>query len=317
MPLFSHRAHPDHDDSRRHPWDPVPGLAEVAAGQGWQPAGDRPFEGHLESPVHEISRWMYGASRSGPGDDFQVSPTFYTDAYRGTISGRAVVVANAWTTLGPAMPFGKSGTKGAAVCAVEVGGLLPVAFIQPCQFRPMYRLLVHPTGDPAFDERFIVNASGPEVMSRVLPGLAQPGDMLTADVRQRIMAHDDWVFRFEDYWLGCIARGQFMTVDDVSQRISEVLGIMAAIPASIVPDHIDHSADDVVARFSRFDSVDQALAELQALTPDDRDRLRQSDSPLSAFADVTTPLEAMAKFQELDAQRRTQLLAMFQRVTGE
>lgn len=316
MPLFSHR---EHDEPVRHPWDPIPGLAAAATGQGWQPAGDRPFAGHLESPVHEISRWMYGAQRGGPLDDFVVSPTSYTDAYRGTISGRTVVVANAWTTIGGARAFGKSGTKGTAVCAVEVGGLLPVAFIQPRQFRPMpmYRLLVRPTGDPAFDERYIVNASGPEVLSRVLPGLAQPQDMLTPDVRQRIMAHDDWTFRFEDYWLGCIARGHFASVDDVTQRISEMLGIVAAIPASVVPDHIDHSADDVVARFSRFDSVDQALAELQALTPDDRDRLRQSDSPLAAFADVRTPLEAMAIFQELDAQRRTQLLAMFQRVTGE
>lgn len=96
-----------------------------------------------------------------------------------------------------------------------------------------------------------------------------------------------------------------------------MLGIVAAIPTSAVPDHIDHSADDVVARFSRLDSVDEALAKLQALTPADRDRLRQSDSPLAAFADVRTPLEAMARFQELDAQRRTQLLAMFQRVTGQ
>lgn len=171
----------------RHPWDPIPGLAAAATGQGWQPAGDRPFAGHLESPVHEISRCMYGAPRGGPADDFPVSPTFYTDAYRGTISGRAVVVANAWTTIGPAMPFGKSGTKGTAVCAVEVGGLLPVAVIQPRQFRPMFRLLVRPAGDPALDERFIVNASGPEMLS---PRPARPGPARRhADLRRPAADH--------------------------------------------------------------------------------------------------------------------------------
>lgn len=315
MPLFGHKDK-DYDTSWRARENDIPGLAEVAAAQGWQPAGEQPFAGHLEDPLHEVARCMYGVPRYGPTAGFQVQPTFYRDAYRGTISGRGVVVANGWTPIGPNLPFGMSGIKGSAVCAVEIPGLLPVACIEPRQFSPVFRHWIATTGDPAFDDRFLVNKSEPDVLRHVLPGLARPEDMLTADIRQRVMAHDDWVFRFSEYWLGCIARGPFRTVEDVSQRISEVLGIVAAIPTTIVPDHIDHSADDVVARFARMDSVDEALAALQALTPQDRDRLRQSDSPMAAFADVRSPLEAMAIFQKLDAQRRTELLALFQRVEG-
>ncbi|HEY1640140.1 MAG TPA: hypothetical protein VGG35_05605 [Streptosporangiaceae bacterium] len=314
MPLFGHN---DHDEAWRALQHGIPGFAQVAAGQGWQPAGERPFSGHLEDPVHEIMRCMYGVPRAGPTAGFQVAPTFYTDACRGTISGRTVVVANAWTGIGPNLPFGLSGMKGAAVCGIELGGMLPVACIQPRQIPPVFRLLLaSPTGDPAFDERFLVNKSEPDALRMVLPGMARAADMLTAGIRQQIMAHDDWVFLSSEYWLGCIAREPFRTVDAVSQRISEVLGILAAIPASIVPDHIDHSADDVVARFARLGDVDDAIAALQTLTDGERDQLRRSDTPLAAFADVRTPLEAMARFQELGVQERAQLLAMFQRAGG-
>ena len=72
--------------------------------------------------------------------------------------------------------------------------------------------------------------------------------------------------------------------------------------------------DDLAARIDKIESVEDALAFLQRLTPDDRRRLAQSNTPLAAFADVQTPEQAMARLQSLDAQHRMQLLAIFQRV---
>ena len=99
----------------------------------------------------------------------------------------------------------------------------------------------------------------------------------------------------------------------VGTRVGEVMGIVAAIPASVLPAHMDHSADDLVARLSKIDSVEGAIAMLQQLTPGEREQLARSDTPLAAFADVQTPEEAMARFGSLDAQRRMQIIAMFTR----
>ena len=60
------------------------------------------------------------------------------------------------------------------------------------------------------------------------------------------MAHDDWVFWAERYLLGCVGRGAFRTAEEVGQRISEVLGVVTATPASVLPDHVDHPEDDLM-----------------------------------------------------------------------
>ena len=162
-----------------------------------------------------------------------------------------------------------------------------------------------PTGDPAFDERLAVAA---------LPDAGQQMQVLTPDLRQLIMARDDWVFRAARYLLGCVGKGPFGSVNEVTQRIGEVLAIVAAIPASVLPDHVDHSEDDLIARIGQQTSIEDAMAMLQQLTPEERDRLARSDTPLAALADVRTPQEAMARFKTMDPQRKMQLIAMFMRV---
>jgi hypothetical protein len=87
-----------------------------------------------------------------------------------------------------------------------------------------------------------------------------------------------------------------------------------ALPSSIVPTEIDRSVDDLAARIDKISTVEEALTFLQELSPDDRQRLAQSDTPLAAFADVTTPEEAMARLDSLDVPQRMKLLAMFQRL---
>jgi hypothetical protein len=188
---------------------------------------------------------------------------------------------------------------------VELPSMLSITCVQPRRFPAVMRVRESPTGDPVFDDRFLVAE---------MPDVGQQMQVLTADLRQRIMARDDWVFRAERYLLGCVSKGAFHSVDEVTQRIGEVLAIVAAIPASVLPDHVDHSADDLLARISQLTSIEDAMAMLQQLTPDDRERLAQSDTPLAALADVRTPQEAMERFRALDPQRKMQLITMFMRV---
>ena len=42
-----------------------------------------------------------------------------------------------------------------------------------------------------------------------LPDAGQQMQVLTPDLRQRIMARGDWVFRAERYLLGCVSKGPF------------------------------------------------------------------------------------------------------------
>ena len=66
-----------------------------------------------------------------------------------------------------------------------------------------------------------------------LPDAGQQMQVLTPDLRQRIMARGDRVFRAERYLLGCVSKGPFGSVNEVTQRIGEVLAVVAAIPASV------------------------------------------------------------------------------------
>lgn len=284
------------------------GLLEMAAAEGWQPAGGQPFDGHLETAVHTITLAMYHVQRhEAPLRGVtRIGRTVFTDAFRADVDGRAVVVANAWTNLQSEIRYSDVVWAGAAVCAAELPTVLPYASVRPRGADAMPGT-PRPTGNAAFDERFVV-AGTPEGVG------ADIGEMLTAQVQQLMMAREDWFFQFERYTLGCISKAPFRSAEEVRQRVDQVLAIVAAIPASIVPDHVDRANDDLIARIDQLTSLDDAMTMLQQLTPEDRGRLAQSDSPLAAFADVTTPQEAMARFRNLDQPRRLQLMAMFMRV---
>ena len=321
MPLFRHH-HDEPGPGRAGTGDPAsrgpgaaPGLAEFAAAEGWLPAGDRPFDGHLEDAVAEINRTLHGAARTlGAArlHGIRVGATVFRGAYRGSIGGRAVTVANAWTNIEPEVRQSTGEMHGAAVCAVELPSVLAMMCVQPRRFPPVGHARESPTGNPVFDGQFLVaGLPGPGTGQQVA-GAGQ--QVLTPGVQQRMMAHDDWVFWAGRYLLGCISKGPFRSTGEVSQRIAEVMGILAAIPASVLPDHVDHSADDLIARVNRVTSMDEGLALLQQLTPQERGQLAGSDSPLAALADVRTPQEAMARFKTLDPQRKMQLMAMFMKV---
>jgi hypothetical protein len=281
-------------------------LGQAAFTQGWQPVGDRPFDGHLEGRVPAITRCLWGMSRS-ENLQSEHSGTNYRDAFRGSVEGRNVTVANAWTYLLPPGVRRDPCVGGAGCCAVELPSVLPILCVQPRRLHPVVGMHATPIGSAEFDQRFIVNA-----VPAGMPGDAR--QVLTPEVQQRIMARDDWVFFAERYLLGCFSRSPFRSFDEATQRLGEVLAIVAAIPESVLPSHVDHSQDDLVDRISRLASVEDALAFLQGLTPGDRQRLAQSDTPLAAFADCQTPEEAIARFQSLDPGQRLQIIAMFDQV---
>lgn len=306
MPLFGHR---------RHTTGTTPGQAGgpgtgIAMPQSWQPVTGRPFEEHLERLIQETSRIMYGIPRIFP--QFPgVGDIRFTDAFRTSTDGRAVTVANAWTVVEPGLFGPGKGTPGVAVCAVELPSVLPVAWIRPRRFSGPAPVGEARTGNPAFDDHYQV--IGTPAPLAAVAGLNAPQDVVTVDVQQRVMAHDDWAFMAERYLLGCVSKGAFRSADEISIRVGEVMDIVAAIPTSVMPRHVDHSQDGLVARISQLDSVDDAIAMLQQLTPGERDSLARSGTPLAAFADVRTPEEAIARFESLDPQRRMQIIAMFMR----
>ncbi|HXY91601.1 MAG TPA: hypothetical protein VEP49_03925 [Acidimicrobiia bacterium] len=297
---------------RRHPEvrggpTGVPGLPELAASLGLQPAApEHPFDGHLEDQVHQASRIMYGEPHSVTTfSHVVVGGTTYSDVYRGTVDGHTVIVANAWTEI-ESDPRVYIGLKGSAVCAVELPTMLPIAGIEPRGKFEVLRVVEAPTGNPDFDARYRVGAMSVGTL-----------DVVTPAVQQRVMVRDDWVFLAERYLLGCVSLPDFRTADEVSQRVRDVLAVVAAFPASVVPTTVDHSFDDLLGRVSQLHSVEDALAFLQQLTPDDRERLARSDTPLAAFADVQTPDEAMARLRTLDEQQKLQLFAMFSKAKDE
>ena len=315
MPLFGHHHKNEPDGFSGNIPAGFTGLAEFGQAEGWEPVPGQPFDGHLETAVHEITRAMYGAARTGHAvmqTGIRVGGTAFPDAFRASVGGRTVIVANAWTSIEAEVRYSTGDVRGVAVCAVEVPAVLPFLGIQSRRFPPIGLMRVTPTGDPGFDERFAVNA-----VPEAVPAVPSLDAVLTPEVRQRIMAHDDWVFWHERYLLGCVSPGVFRSAAEVSQRIGEVLGMVAAFPASAAPRQVDHSADDLMARIAALKSMDEGMAFLTRLTPADREQLARSGSPLAVLADVRTPQEAMARFRSLPQPQKMQLMMMFMEVKDQ
>ena len=64
MPLFGRR----HHEPAPRPTARIPGLADQAAAQGWQPVTRPPFGHDLVDGIHDITRAMYGDSRLGASE---------------------------------------------------------------------------------------------------------------------------------------------------------------------------------------------------------------------------------------------------------
>ena len=103
-----------------------------------------------------------------------------------------------------------------------------------------------PTGDAEFDAAFRV------------AGLIAMGEspFASAEVRQRIAAHNDWIFSFDGPLLACVGRPDFKTPDELTTRVHEAIGVVTAFPESVAPSKVDHSVDDLLVRIGELDSVE-------------------------------------------------------------
>jgi hypothetical protein len=288
--------------------DSVAGLAEAASAWAWEPVGGDPLDSGMIDAVHDVARSLHGAFRStsiGAGShSVQLAGTTFHDAYRGTVDGRQVTVANAWLPVEAVVAGGRH-LEGSAIVAVELTTLLPIAGIEPRGRHEGIPGSEVPTGNASFDATYRVVG---------IRGLAD--GLVTPDMQQRISARDDWAFVAQDTTFVSVCREPFATADQVSQGVSEVVGIVAAVPASVAPSQVDHSVDDLLVRIARIDDVDEALAFLQELSDADRQRLAASPTPLAKFADVRTPDEAVARLMSLPEMERLQVLAMFDKASG-
>ena len=283
---------------------PIAGIAEAARSWGWE-AVDEPFGGGTTDQIRGVTRTLHGVFRTmRPDDDLATARMHYHDAYQGTRDGRAVTIANAWVAIEAVVAGGRH-VEGAAVTAVELSTLLVLGGIEPRLRHQGIPGPEVPTGNASFDSAYRVVG-----MARLAAGVVTP------EMQQRISARDDWTFIAEDTTFISICREPFATADEVSQRVSDVLAIVAALPASVAPAQVDHSADDLLARIADIDTVEQALVFLQQLSDADRQRLAASPTPLAKFADVRTPDEAIARMMALPEMERLQLLAMFQKAGG-
>lgn len=308
MAFFGRRRHPPRPD--------VPPATEWTGSgpgvpSGWQPVPGPPFPPRFQLAVHEAVRALYGVPHTET--ILQVSPTTFSDVVQTSVDGRVVTAANSLTPMTPGLLQGGRGPHVATVVTAELPTALPVGWIRPRRYAHPSPVGETRTGNPRFDQHYQVTGT-PEMLSAAtgLPGMHQ---VLTPEVQQRILARENWIFHASHGLFGCIAAGEFRSPGEVSIRAEEVLGILAAIPASVVPSHVDHSADDLIARINQID-LQGAIALLESLTPAERDQLARSSTPLSAFADVRTPEEAMACFQSLDPASRMQIITMFNRGQG-
>lgn len=294
---------------RRRPraWNEIVAVldaAEVARARGWQPVSGRPFDGHLEDAVHRatISMYIPVGLDAWVRKNTRIGTTEFHDVYHTQVDGRGVTVGNGWTNIQPEALYSPDDWKGVAVCAVELPAVLPIVCIQPRRFPAAVDVRPTPTGDARFDEQFTLFTA---------PGF-EP--FLTAAVQARVMARDDWMFLSERALLGCVAKDASANVGEMQSLIDQVLDIVTTIPTNALPAHVDHSHDDLIARIMQLKSVDEALAFLHELSPDERQQLAAADTPLAAFADVETPQQAMQRLQTLDEVHKMQLFAMFARV---
>jgi hypothetical protein len=161
----------------------VPGLVETAAALGWQPAPDQPFDRELHDALYDLVCDIYGipGGALGQGLGRNWHGIGFHDAFRFSDAGRTVTVANGRAGLDYEVRHVAGPPMWIAVCAVELPAALAPGSVQPRRYRPMLHLRDAPTGNPAFDERFLASVSPVGAM------------WLTPEVQQRLLAHDDWV----------------------------------------------------------------------------------------------------------------------------
>ena len=292
-------------DSGRGEYTHIDGLTEAAISWGWEAVEKDTFDVRLVDRMHRVARVLHGAfPRPMASGSSVVNPTTLIDVYRGTVDGRSVTVGNVWVAVESVNVAGQR-LYGQGFCAVELTTLLVLVGIEPRSKHQAFEGVEIPTGDVAFDAAF-----------RAVGLNASAAEVLTPELRQRVLAYGDWAFLAHQTTFVSIASTPFSTAEEVSRRAGEVLGVVNAIPTSIAPAQADHSLDDLLARIDGLHSIEEATAFLEQLPDTDRQRLAASPTPLARFADVRTRDDIVTRFLSLPESDRRQILAMFDKATG-
>ncbi|HMK10718.1 MAG TPA: hypothetical protein VK461_04005 [Acidimicrobiales bacterium] len=281
----------------------IAALTPAAASLGLHPADSTVIDRDLLDPIKEASRVLHGFTyRWTSTVDVGIPNMFFNDVFTGTIDGRAVTAANVRTPMEAMSLEYMAKVHSTSLVIVELSTLVPYS-LEPRLKHHAFHGVEIPTGDAEFDAAF-----------RVV-GLIALGEspFSSPEVRQRISAHHDWIFSFNDAVLACIGLPAFTEADELTTRVQEVLGVVKAFPASVAPSVVDHSVDDLLVRIDKLDTLEDGIAFLQSLSDADRARLAASPTPLAKFADVRTPDEAGERFMSLDVNERLQVLAMFEK----
>jgi hypothetical protein len=162
----------------------VPGLEEAAAARGFQPASTPVFDDDLHRRIHEISRVLYGVTPKYDtfGTDLKAPDMNVLDAFRGTVDGRQVTFANAWSPVeGTFRATGRP--EGTSVVVVELSTVLTLQGVEPPMKFSAFKGHEQPTGNAEFDRAYHVWMMG-------IPGA--PVDLITTDVQHQILVRYDW-----------------------------------------------------------------------------------------------------------------------------
>ena len=231
--------------------------------------------------------------------------TVFRDVYRGFIDDRRVVTTNAWTNIGPQQLVKLYEMKGVSVCAVELASLSPIMLVQTS----------------AADRRAVPHGADRE--PRVRPTV-QPGRVTRArraSHHPRASATDHGPRRLgicRSRILACLCQPRPVPVRRRRAPTARRTDSDGRCVSRLGRPRPDRSLRrDLLARVQRLSSPEEVIGFLQQLSPDDRQRLAQSNTPLAAFADVPTWEQVMSRLQTLDVPQRMQLLAMFKRAKGD
>ncbi len=241
IPLGIRRRAKRHEARRRHEADraqpggaqPIDGLAELVATQGWTgPSEDPQFDNPVTEYTHEMLRNLWGYPRSQDVDnDIPLdSNNYYTNVCHGTADGRPFTIANValnvarWGKVG----MDRHADRWASVCAMTMPMVLPPLYVNLHGKAP-YRGLLLKHADfesEQFNRTFNVESVNPKLAS----------DVITPTVMELLLTRDDWAFSYQMGTLICLCANGLHSAADYQQRVEVMTKLIGLLPEFVADD---------------------------------------------------------------------------------
>jgi hypothetical protein len=204
--------------------DPVPDLGSTAAAAGWVlgPA-DPGLDPSASEFVHDMVLKLHRvASLPDPNLATGGGPNRYADTVSGVVDGRPFVAGNVSFTW--SFYHGGEHPVSGSFCSVGLGGLLPLAMVQPRGCEPHQRSMTKRAtlGRPDFDGRFEVRSGHPDYAVALVSPLAD-----------ELLRRDDWSLFVEFTDLVTVAAQPFTTAGELAERVATVSRMVALVPPDV------------------------------------------------------------------------------------